>query len=155
MIRSFYVAGTYRRRAELAQLAESLQVATGWKSTARWLLTPPDSAYMCPNHTGNGCLVCGGSGDVAEHYPEAAARFARNDLQDVAAAGVLIAVTECPGAPGAGRGGRHVELGYALGLNISVVVFGPAENIFTHLAVAHASTFTQLVARIKAIGGDV
>lgn len=57
---------------------------------------------------------------------------ARLDLADVARADVLVAVNP-PEFEKSGAGGRHVELGYALGLNKRIVLVGNQSNIFHHL----------------------
>ena len=54
---------------------------------------------------------------------------AMDDLDDIAAADVLVCFTEHPSA-GHTSGGRHVEAGYALGLGKPILVVGPRENIF-------------------------
>lgn len=58
---------------------------------------------------------------------------ARLDLADVARADVLVAVNP-PDFEKAGTGGRHVELGYALGLHKRIVLVGNQSNIFHHLS---------------------
>jgi len=56
-------------------------------------------------------------------------RFAREDLEDIKAADLVVCFTEHPGA-GPSQGGRHVEMGYALALGKRIAVVGPVENIF-------------------------
>lgn len=63
---------------------------------------------------------------------ELADQFAREDLQDVAAADCLLALNP-PGYADRGTGGRHVELGYALALGKLVVLVGSKTNIFHYL----------------------
>ena len=53
-------------------------------------------------------------------------RWALQDLSEVAQADLMIAFTDGQWA----RGGRHVELGYALALGIPVALVGPKEHIF-------------------------
>lgn len=61
---------------------------------------------------------------------------AAGDLRELDRAGVLLAFTERPGRYF--TGGRHVELGYALGMRKVVVVIGPDENVFhCHPGVLH------------------
>jgi hypothetical protein len=60
------------------------------------------------------------------------ARFAAEDLDDISESDYLIAFTESAGT-GHSRGGRHVELGFALALGIPVHIIGPRENIFCWL----------------------
>ena len=60
-------------------------------------------------------------------------KFATDDLEDVLAAEVLMAFTEEPRS-GNSRGGRHVELGIALGTGRHrIVIVGPRENVFCWL----------------------
>ena len=54
---------------------------------------------------------------------------ARMDLGDVAAAQTLVALNP-PGWENSGTGGRHVELGYALGLGRGIMLLGRRTNIF-------------------------
>lgn len=54
------------------------------------------------------------------------------DLSDVARADVLVAINPVAWAD-QGTGGRHVELGFALGLQKPIVLLGVRSNIFHHL----------------------
>ena len=67
-----------------------------------------------------------------DSMPLEAGLFAAVDYEDVAAAHVLIAFTSRP-ADGPSRGGRHVELGLALGMGKRVIIVGPFENVFHRL----------------------
>jgi len=58
--------------------------------------------------------------------------YAREDLQDVADAEMLLALHP-DGWEDRGTGGRHVEFGYALALGKQVVLVGKRSNIFHHL----------------------
>jgi hypothetical protein len=80
-------------------------------------------------------VTCRWPWHVGELDPEAAAAA---DLEDLARADTLISFTQGPGNPHQGRGGRHVELGVALGREMSVVIVGPPEHAFHHLAGVHA-----------------
>jgi hypothetical protein len=72
-----------------------------------------------------------------EHSERAAAlrtKFAEDDLADVEACDMLIAFTEPPRAAGGrNRGGRHVELGIAIGQGKLIAIVGPRENLFCWL----------------------
>lgn len=59
--------------------------------------------------------------------------WARNDLADVDAADVLLAMNPVDWERG-GTGGRHVELGYAIAREKQVVLWGRRSNIFHHLS---------------------
>lgn len=59
-------------------------------------------------------------------------KFAQDDFRDVVECDLLIAFTEPPRSE-KNRGGRHVELGIALGLKKGILIVGPRENIFCWL----------------------
>ncbi len=107
----FYIAGRYARRAELAQVADQIERLTGWTSTARWLT--------------------GDHQDIGpDDDPDRMRHVAQQDLHDIREADVVFAFTEPPDTPGAARGGRHVELGYAIAHRKVIVTIGPLENVF-------------------------
>lgn len=97
-----YIAGRYSKLTELAEEAKKFKEA-GFEITASWL-----------NNAEEGMSFT----DVAVV-----------DLDDVARADILVLYTEPYGTPVPG-GGRHVEFGYALALNKTIVIVGPLENIF-------------------------
>lgn len=66
------------------------------------------------------------------------ARFAKDDLEDIQAADLIVCFTEAPRS-GPSRGGRHVEMGYALGVGLPILVCGPLENVFYCLPEVHAA----------------
>ena len=109
-----YLAARYSRRMELAGYATELR-DLGINVTSRWLLglhdTPPE----------------GVAPDSVEHWRWCA----EDDIADVDAADVLVAFSEPEGVvAGRGRGGRHVELGYAIAIGKPVIVVGYRENVF-------------------------
>lgn len=108
-----YLAAKYSRRDELNRYAEDLR-GLGHVVNCRWL-SEHDLPVGAP--------------------PEGGLRFALDDIEDIRAADLLIAFTEEPGKPGAGRnrGGRHVELGIAIGRGMPVYVVGWRENVFCYL----------------------
>ena len=126
-----YLAARYTRRLELCSYRDQLE-ARGHKVPARWLTGVHQIG-------GDGTPI----GDNGEQlfepgHPDADAlrdKFARDDLEDVLAADMLIAFTETPRgqATSQSRGGRHVELGIAIGRGISTVIIGPRENLFCWL----------------------
>jgi len=74
--------------------------------------------------------------------------FAEHDRDDVLAADMLVAFTEPPRSC-ATRGGRHVELGLALGYGKRVAVIGPRENVFCWLPqVEHYAGWPDLLAAL-------
>ncbi len=108
-----YLAARYSRRDELGGYAAELN-EMGIQVTSRWLVRSrqiPDDAVR----------------DDVE-----ARRYAREDVADIEAADILVAFTEQP-RTSLSRGGRHVELGYALAAGKRVVVVGPLEHIFCWL----------------------
>lgn len=64
------------------------------------------------------------------------AKYAEHDLYDIEQCDVFVLFT---GEPYFGtvkqiaRGGRHVEMGYAMAHNKTIVIVGPRENIFHYL----------------------
>ncbi len=123
-----YLAARYSRRLELCEYRKAL-VAQGHTVTSRWLNgTHQISDRGTPLGDDGENLVEGGGAEAAALR----AKFAEDDLRDVNDANLLIAFTEPPrSAPN--RGGRHVELGIALGNCIPVIVVGHRENIFCWL----------------------
>jgi hypothetical protein len=73
------------------------------------------------------------------------------DLEDLELAGVLVAFTEAPRAmvEHGGRGGRHVELGYALSRGKKILLVGPRENVFHYLpGIAAYATWAECLERL-------
>lgn len=63
-------------------------------------------------------------------------KVAREDLEDIDKADVIVCCTEekvDETTPQAWRGGRHVELGYAMGKGMPIVVLGRREATFYHI----------------------
>lgn len=110
---NIYLAARYDRREEMQQVALKLE---GWGHTvvSRWI-----DGHACAD---------------SECTPEELAAFATEDIADIQDADCLIAFTEDPATSGYQSGGRHVELGIALGAGeIYVDVIGPRENVFHRL----------------------
>jgi len=109
-----YLAARYSRREELCGYRSQLE-ALGHTVTSRWL---------------NGNHQIDDKGLSVEAAQNERERFATEDFTDVLSAHVLIAFTEQPRSSNS-RGGRHVELGIALGSRrMAVIVVGPRENVF-------------------------
>lgn len=132
-----YLASRYSRRLELCGYREQLR-AVGLEVQARWL----DGSHQISDDG----KPLGDDGEfLVESHDDAAgsraaalrSRFALDDFEDVSRCDLLVAFTEEPrgAAGGRSRGGRHVELGIALGLGKPVLVVGPRENIFCWLEV--------------------
>lgn len=105
----------------MKEYAEELK-QLGVEVTARWFdETVPHTVTMA---------------DLPDKYHEETALI---DLYDIDRADALVLFAGTPNdyaniAVGAlARGGRHVELGYALATDKDVIVCGPKENVFHHL----------------------
>lgn len=124
-----YLAGRYGRREELLSKAGELEAA-GHVVTARWLEGLDDE----------------GNGDFTHGHDGQAARWAEKDLADIEGSEVVISFTE----GGGGRGGRHVELGYALAdPRRRCILVGPAEHVFHwHPRVEHFGTWDEAKAAL-------
>lgn len=64
-------------------------------------------------------------------HQEMNARFAREDLEDLESAEVVVVFNE-PG-PRSSRGGKHLELGYALAIKKRIILIGQPSNVFHYL----------------------
>lgn len=127
-----YLAGSYARREEF-QLYVPLLEAVGLEVVSTWL----SGAH--------------GMADGVFSSAELGA-FAAEDLMEIVQASVFITFTEHPDAgPERRTGGRHVELGYALGVGAMCVVIGPTENVFHHLA--GVMRFDSLGEFLEGVGG--
>ena len=117
----FYLAASYARRSEMVARAADL-VALGHTVTSSWITGKHE---LQSQHGARADEVA----DASEQ-----ARWAREDIDDLEASEAIIAFTQAYGAVGGrNRGGRHVELGIAIGLGLQVFVVGPRENVFYHL----------------------
>lgn len=125
----FYLAARFSRNPEMRGYRDQL-VAIGHTVTSRWI---------------DGLHETKGSDDAA-YTTEELGVFAREDLEDVFAADVMIAFTEQPRVPLASRGGRHVEFGAAIAAKKNLVVIGPRENVFHSLSeVTQFDTFDEFL----------
>lgn len=126
-----YLASRFSRGDELLRYKADLE-RHGIEVTSRWLLGGHEWAG-----TDDDALPI----DVGE-------RFAREDLEDLRAADVVVCFTEAPRS-GASRGGRHVEFGYALATRKEILVVGPRENVFYCLEeVRHRESWEEALAQL-------
>jgi nucleoside 2-deoxyribosyltransferase len=125
-----YMAARYSRRLELCGYAAHLE-SLGHTVTSRWLLG---------NHQAENDQL---------HRGADAEQFAREDLDDLEAAEIVVAFSEAP-RTSSSRGGRHVEFGYALALGKPICVVGPRENVFACL-VEQVDVFGDAVAWVTAL----
>lgn len=143
-----YLAARYSRRLELCGYREILR-GMDHRVQATWL----DGKHQIDE----GGKPIGDDGESLIEGDEPTncaamlrAKFAGEDFADVLACDLLIAFTETPRS-GHSRGGRHVELGIALGYGKEVIIVGPRENIFCWLPqVRHFETFEEMVEVMKA-----
>ena len=103
-----YLASRVGRRDELMEYAEQIQ-KQGHEVVSEWLWTPGDGKTQ------------------SEYAAMCEANIWSSD--------VMLQFTEHPEtqANGAGRGGRHVELGLAFAQNKTIYLVGPTEHDFHHL----------------------
>ncbi len=108
-----YIAGMYSRRLELLEVSRMF-AAAGHKITARWLDGDEEKPGMTQRDKG------------------------QMDVDDVVAADVVILFStpkEMFTRTGEGTsGGRHFEFGLALGLRKKMILVGPPESVFHHVA---------------------
>lgn len=106
-----YLAAAYGRHAEVEGHARRLRAA-GFRVVSTWHEAQQEGARL---DNGKDCPPCAVAG-----------RWANECLKDLQRAELLLSFTE--GRPG--RGGRHVEYGFALALFKDLWVCGPEEHIF-------------------------
>jgi hypothetical protein len=130
-----YLAARYSRREELCGYREELR-DLGHDVQARWLDGKHQLTSRGQSIGEGGEAVVEGVADGSSQVEDASLRgkFAKDDLDDVKAAELLVAFTEAPRS-NSSRGGRHVEFGIALALGIRLITVGPRENIFHWLPV--------------------
>jgi len=98
-----YIAAPYPIRHQAVEVMNWLE-ATGHTVTSRWL-----------------------RGEVEGNTDE----NARKDFDDIASSDALLLINPQDWA-NVGTGGRHVELGYALAIGITVILLGVRTNVFHH-----------------------
>jgi hypothetical protein len=118
----YYFAGRYSRHAELAGYRDQLELIPGAEVTSRWI--------DC--HDGE--LEASYTPEVLNADPEACWRHGQADMEDLDAADAIVSFT---GDGGGGKGGRHIEHGWAIGQWMAMehsafrlIIVGPRENIF-------------------------
>lgn len=125
-----YLAARYSRNDEMRGVRDVLEVL-GYRVTSRWI-----------DHHGGQQLESAATA-VLNSDPASVAHFGAHDLEDLDAADTVISFTS---ADGGGKGGRHIEFGYALARGKRMIVCGPRENIFHTLPqIEHYPTWGILV----------
>ncbi len=138
MTMKVYLAARFSRLPELVEYAAELDSA-GIEVTSRWIRGGHEWVGM-PD------------GEIPVKH---LARFAKDDLEDIDAADVVVCFTESPRS-GPARGGRHFEAGYALAKDKRVLVVGYVENVFYCLpSIVFAETWGRALGllRIAAVSG--
>lgn len=108
---NIYLASRYSRHPEMQTIAHQL-IARGHTVTSRWIWGE-HAAYD--------------SRILDLELRHQSALFARDDLDDLAAAECFIGFSD---GSGGSRGGRHAEFGLALALKKRLVIIGGAEHVF-------------------------
>lgn len=119
MSKTIYIAGRFSRREEFQRYAAVLETK-GWTVTSTWLKQPHAIDMQTPG----------------VYHDGQRQEFALKDYFDVVEADYLLYFTEDFQQSRnflARRGGRHVELGIALGVGNHIYLVGPKENIFCYL----------------------
>ena len=134
-----YLAARYARRWEMMARTQELE-KEGHVVTARWVKDGHDKRDAMQD------------------------TYAREDLEDILAAEAIICFTDDPEArptTGGSSGGRHVELGIALGINamidaweprrpLRILVVGWKQNVFHYLPnVEYFDIFPKAKAALK------
>jgi hypothetical protein len=128
-----YLAAWYERNAEMRLVRDELK-GMGYEVTSRWI----------DQHAGE-LTESMNSGDIASN-PAAAEEFALTDLRDIDDATMLIFFAS---PNGEGKGGRFVELGYAIASRKLIIHIGKRENVFCALSfIAHYETWDDAKASI-------
>ena len=133
-----YLAARYSRHVELQSVRADLE-KLGHTVTSRWI---------------NGDHQISDVGLSAQAKEGERIRFAMEDYHDLCAASAIVAFTESPRATNS-RGGRHVELGIALGRGMKVIVVGPRENVFCCLpCVEWFENYDYFITKLRAAAED-
>lgn len=123
-----YIAARYGRRAEMERLAIRLDVL-GFRSTATWLLGLssyiPGAPGCCPPDQCAKPVVA-----LKAHTIDTLSGYSAQDLLDIRGSNAVLFFAEKDKVYS--RGGRHVEMGYALALGLPVVYVGEPENVHAY-----------------------
>jgi nucleoside 2-deoxyribosyltransferase len=106
-----YLAARYSRKDEISKLVP-LFGAHGISVCSRWLHETSSPGA-----------------ELTDLSPEFCRETAEVDLEDIEMCDTLVFFAEDP-LVGTPRGGRHVEMGFALGIGKRIAVVGNPENIF-------------------------
>jgi hypothetical protein len=128
---NIYLASRYSRNDEMKGIRDVLQ-ALGHKITSRWIDCHPDVV---------GDFTESFDSEMLNTNPEQCAPLGQHDLDDIDKADTVISFTGF-----GGKGGRHVEFGYALAKGKKLFIVGPRENVFHTLQqVEYYPTWRSLI----------
>lgn len=126
----FYLAAAYDRKEEMRGYRTQLE-GYGHEVTSRWIDGHPE--------INNGDII---SVDMLNDYEYLVTNrmVAGHDLEDIRSADAVISFNGHTN-----QGGRHVEYGYALGLNKTVYIIGDLENLFHVFHEQKFATFQEFI----------
>lgn len=111
---TYYFASRYSRHPELrGYRGELLAALPGATVTSRWIDCHDDE------------LESSFSPEALNANPSGCWKYGAHDIEDLEASDTLVSFT----GPG-GKGGRHIEHGYAMALGRRIVIVGAREHIF-------------------------
>ncbi len=111
---NIYLAARYSRNAEMRLYRDEI-INIGHKVISRWI----------DQHGGN--LLESFVAEKLNSDPAYCSKFANIDIQDMQNADIIISFTS---KDGGGKGGRHFEFGWSIGMKKLNVIVGPREHIF-------------------------
>lgn len=111
-----YLASSYARKDEMRGVRDVL-VAAGHIVTSSWIDLPDDTVNP------------GIKNKMMQSAPLRFSGYAEQDASDLCDAHLFIMFTGDEKGKES-SGGRHTELGFALALEVIVVIIGPRENVF-------------------------
>jgi hypothetical protein len=122
---NIYLAAHYGRAEEMRGVRDVLE-ASGYRVTSRWIDQTEQKVAL-------------GEQELNDR-PELGIPFAEKDIADLRRSDTMLQFT------GAGRGGRHVELGIAIILRLDIILVGQREHVFHTLPfIRHYRDWTQFV----------
>lgn len=144
-----YLAGRYSMWSVMRSIRDQL-ADMGIATSSRWIDHFAGAAAI----GNNAPLPKSFEPQHLNRYPEQCSPFGVADLEDIDRADMLVAVSTM-----GGKGGRHVELGYAIGKGKQVAIIGTRENVFHTLpfVVVHASINSFIVSMrdgVPPVAGD-
>jgi hypothetical protein len=130
-VRRIYLASAFSRNPEMRDIRDRLE-ALGHKVVSTW--------HDIQDGDAKEALF----DEQLQNDPGHCAGFAITDLYQIEA----MADTVVSFTGGGGRGGRHVEHGYAMGLGKDTIIVGPREHVF-HCLMRQYDTTDEFLAAMK------